>query len=142
MSGQIAHYLRTAELYDKVLNLIAEDTYDEVGGRGVVKGILDAILTQGKIEGRETALDQITPVPEQGETWLSRDGQDIAVEIRSVSPAQIVHYASPACPCSKEWHAAGGHDWQMPVERFVRQYRPSVRTDRLIEDWQNIVGSV
>ncbi len=56
MESQVARYLKTAELYDWVLNLISEDTFDEVGGRGAVQGVLDAILSMGKIEGRMTAL--------------------------------------------------------------------------------------
>jgi hypothetical protein len=57
-SGQVQRFLGTQELYDQVLSLISEDTFDEVGGRSVVQGWLDAILSMGKIEGRLTAAEK------------------------------------------------------------------------------------
>lgn len=55
MSNQIQRHLRVAQLYDEILNLITEDTFDEVGGRGHVQGKLNAVFNAGKVEGRLSA---------------------------------------------------------------------------------------
>lgn len=51
MSNQIQRYLKTEELYDAIIVLIPEHTIDRIS-ETAIRGILDAILTQGKIEGR------------------------------------------------------------------------------------------
>jgi hypothetical protein len=55
MSDQVQRYLKTAELYGWVIDLIPEGVIKAVGGETVVLGKLDAILSQGKIQGRLTA---------------------------------------------------------------------------------------
>lgn len=47
-------YLRTEELYREIIDMVCPDVIKEIGETGVrIK--LDAILSQGKIEGRLTA---------------------------------------------------------------------------------------
>lgn len=47
-------YLRTEALYQEIIDMICPDVIKEIGETGVrIK--LDAILSQGKIEGRLTA---------------------------------------------------------------------------------------
>jgi hypothetical protein len=50
--NQVQRYLRTEELYKEIIGLIPESVTRAVGGETVVRGKLDAILSQGKIEGR------------------------------------------------------------------------------------------
>ena len=57
--GQIARYLRTEALYQEILDMVCETVFEEIGETGV-RGVLDAILSQGKIEGRMTALHKDT----------------------------------------------------------------------------------
>lgn len=51
MSTQIQRHLKTEELYDKVLRMM----FDEDITTAQIRGKLDAILSQGKIEGRLSA---------------------------------------------------------------------------------------
>lgn len=51
--NQIARYLRTEELYQQILDMVCENVFEEIGETGV-RGKLDALLSQGKIEGRMT----------------------------------------------------------------------------------------
>lgn len=57
MSKQVTHYTRTEELYKKIIDLYPEEILDVVGETHV-RGILDAILTQGKIEARVLVLQR------------------------------------------------------------------------------------
>lgn len=52
--SQVQRYLRTEELYREILDLVGESALDEIS-ETAVRGKLDAILAQGKIEGRLTA---------------------------------------------------------------------------------------
>lgn len=56
---QVQRYLRTEELYREILDLVGESALDEIS-ETAVRGKLDAILAQGKIEGRLTAAEQNT----------------------------------------------------------------------------------
>jgi hypothetical protein len=47
-------YLLTEELYGEIIGLIPESVIRAVGGESVIRGKLDAIISQGKIEGRLT----------------------------------------------------------------------------------------
>lgn len=53
-TSQVQRYLRTEELYKKIIDLYPSALLDVVGETHV-RGILDAILSQGKIEGRLSA---------------------------------------------------------------------------------------
>jgi hypothetical protein len=54
MTGQVQRYLKTEELYDAIIDMICPDVIKEIG-ETPIRSKLDAILTQGKIEGRVTA---------------------------------------------------------------------------------------
>lgn len=60
MSKQTNHYLRTEELYKKVVETADHEAQVcQVGlDETKLRGILDAILTQGKIEARVLALQR------------------------------------------------------------------------------------
>lgn len=51
MENQIDRYLRTEELYRQILGMVRGDVLEKIGESGV-RGVLDALLSQGKIEGR------------------------------------------------------------------------------------------
>jgi hypothetical protein len=152
MTGQIQRHLRTEKLYDNVLSLITEDTVDDVDGLSVVRGMLDAILSQGKIEGRLTALS--APVePKAGHLWYRRGNPDDVVEIESVGRDHHLtthifyrHTNPEACTCGAPnhgIHARRGHASRELLERFTETYAlKQAPPDRLIEDWQRIVDSV
>lgn len=57
MSDQVQRYLKTEELYREVLDLVCDTVFEEKG-ETYVRGKLDAILSQGKIEVRMAALKQ------------------------------------------------------------------------------------
>lgn len=54
MSGQVQRFLRTEELYQQIIDLYPSALLDVVG-ETYVRNRLDAILSQGKIEGRMSA---------------------------------------------------------------------------------------
>lgn len=58
-SDQVQRYLRTEELYQKILDMVGDSVF-EARGETYVRGVLDALLSQGKIEGRLTAAEQNT----------------------------------------------------------------------------------
>lgn len=55
-SDQVQRFLRTEELYKGIIGLIPESVL-RVVGETYVRGLLDAVLSQGKIEGRMPAYD-------------------------------------------------------------------------------------
>lgn len=57
MTGQIQHNLKTEKLYKRIIGMYPGSVMDAVGETHI-RGILDAILTQGKIEGRLTAAEK------------------------------------------------------------------------------------
>mgnify|MGYP001574176126 CR=1 FL=1 len=141
MTSQTERFLRTEELYDEVTCLITEDTMDDVGGVGHVRGLLDAILSQGKIEGRLSALPD--RVPGGGETWRLQTDHRQSVYVHGVSRAQLVVYRDPHCPCINEEHGISGHQNSTTIQMFTEMYEPvDGSPDRMIEGWQRIVDSV
>ena len=63
MTDQIARHLRTEELYDLIVERITYSEDPTVGFHSStqVRRVLDQIITQGKIEGRLTALSSNIP---------------------------------------------------------------------------------
>jgi hypothetical protein len=55
MSNQTERFLRTEELYRQIIGLMPEAVLKTVS-ETYVRGLLDAVLAQGKIEGRLSAL--------------------------------------------------------------------------------------
>jgi hypothetical protein len=115
-------------------------------GETHIRGILDAILSQGKIEGRLSALNGMPRTPVVGETWQLQGGYDDPVEIVAVAPSddapEMVAYRHTDCDCISPFHAVKGHVSERMLDSFLRLYEPrSPRPDWLIEQWQRIVES-
>lgn len=137
----VDRHLRTEELYQKITSII-DPAYLDKHGETPVRAVLDAILSQGKIEGRRTALDEVPPRPVTGQTWQNRAHDDDVAVIREVSTAGTVRYARTACPCRHVWHEATDHEASLTVHRFMERYEPVERHDPMTEGWQRIVDSV
>jgi len=150
---QTARYLRTEELYDWVLSLITEDAFDDVGGTGAVRARLDGILSQGKIEGRLSALAQ-TQEPQPHDVYQRRKCPEDLVEVEFVgktsssATAHVFyrHIVPQACACGSPdsgIHARRGHVSRHVLPDFAHEYTPVHPVpDPLIEGWQAIVDSV
>lgn len=81
LSDQVRRYLHTEKLYAQLIELIPEATLKRVGGESHVRGILDGIMSMGKVEGRLTgfmtllnnreAVDQRAESDRLIEDWLN-----------------------------------------------------------------------
>lgn len=151
MVNQVQRFLKTEELYDAIIVLIPEHTIDKIG-ETAIRGKLDAILSQGKIEGRLTALSDPME-PQAGHLWYRRENPDDVVEIESVGRDHRLtvhvfyrHTNPEACACGAPdhgIHARRGHASREALEHFTSAYAlKQAPPDRLIEDWQRIVDSV
>lgn len=150
MTGQVTRYLRTGELYQKVLDLVFATCCTDDINPDDIRRALDAVLTQGKIEGRMSVM--AAPLsPQAGQTWSRRDNPDDVVEIETVSVSVadatfhvLYRHRDPEqCPCGQPmggFHARRGHRSRATVEDFTRMYVwDRADGDRLIEGWQRIV---
>lgn len=81
MENQIDRYLRTEELYRQILGMVRGDVLGKIGESGV-RGVLDALLSQGKIEGRLSA-----PISLCGDR-LIEDWQRIVDSVSQVPDAE------------------------------------------------------
>ena len=141
MTSQAERYLRTEELYQDVLGIIYGPPYTEDVNPDDIRRVLDRILSQGKIEGRLSALPD--RVPGGGETWRLQTDHRQSVYVHGVSRAQLVVYRDPHCPCINEEHGVSGHQNSTTIQMFTEMYEPvDGSPDRMIEGWQRIVDSV
>lgn len=91
MANQVQRFLRTEELYKEIIGLIPEAVIRAVGGETVVRGKLDAILSQGKIEGRLSGLVHDPAVSWPDNDRLIEDWQRI-VDSVTTGDSSIVAY--------------------------------------------------
>lgn len=135
--GQIERHLKTEALYKRIIGMYPGSVMDAVGETHI-RGILDAILSQGKIEGRLTALAERQRIPAVNEVWVPVDDPQDSVEVKFTVDVPVVHYRSTGTGRSPaQTHLS------CRVSYFLNWHTPATEPvpDHLIEAWQRIVDS-
>lgn len=86
MGNQIDRYLRTEELYRQIVGMVRGDVLGKIGESGV-RGVLDALLSQGKIEGRLSAYGR-GAIASPSHDRLIEDWQRIVDSVSQVPDAE------------------------------------------------------